>query len=425
MRCSLAYLVLLILMTGCAARLQPNAKTDLASINVISRDGISETISNPERLKQYQGVDFLCSQPYQKVLRIYKRNASGDIQAYVTSYHPNGQIKQFLEISNGRAYGTYQEWYEDAVLKVDAFVIGGEADITTAAEKTWLFDGLSRAWDDKGRLSAEINYEKGQLNGLSVYYHPNGMVWKRTPFEKGQANGVHEVYQEDGVLLQTTEYCTGIRHGITLRYWDAERVASEETFCNGKLITGRYYNLCGSLVSQIDDGQGFKAVFSKDAVAELQEYHCGMPEGEVKVFARDLRLARIYHIKNGLKHGEDLEYYDKLTPSGSTPPKMSVNWFEGKIQGVVKTWYDNGTLESKREISNNVKNGVATAWYRDGQLMLIEEYDHNKLIRGEYYKRGDKIPVSLIVNGKGVATLFDAEGNFVRRINYHNSVPVD
>jgi antitoxin component YwqK of YwqJK toxin-antitoxin module len=393
----------------------------LATINIIDHEGISETFSNADRLKRYEDVDFLAPQPYKKVLRIYQRNADGDILACVTSYHQNGQIKQYLDIVNGRAFGMYQEWHENGALKVEAEVIGGEADVTPSAEKTWLFQGYARAWDNDGRLLAEIPYDKGELKGVSIHYHPNGQVWKKTPFSKNQVNGIAEVFLENGQLLSSSQYMNGIREGLSVRYWDSERVASEEVYSNGKLFSGRYFNLCGELISEIHEGQGFRAIFSKDAVAELHEYRHGVLDGQIKVFGRNQHLIKTYHVKNGFKHGEEVEYFDSF---GKNPrPKLMVTWHEARLHGLCKTWYPDGGIESQREMVNNKKHGLLSAWYKDGNIMLLENYENNKLVRGEYYNKGEKSPVTTVNNGKGQATLFDADGHYLSRIKYLNGVP--
>lgn len=395
----------------------------LTSINIIDREGLSETICNEDRLKRYENVDFMASQPYQKVLRVYNRGPDGSVIAYITSYHPNGQLKQYLEVKNGRALGTYREWYDNGVLKIQAHVIGGSPDVTPSATKSWLFDGITRAWNDNGNLAAEIPYVKGSLQGISIYYHPNGNIWKKIPYDKNEVNGTMEIFLEDGQLFQTVNYLIGQREGVSIRYWSPEKAASKERYIEGKLITGIYCDLNGNLVCNIDDGKGFRAIFGKDSVAELQEFRNGILEGQIKVFGKNNRIFRIYNVKNGIKHGEELEYYEYSINGNDPQPKLLVNWYDGKIQGIVKTWYDNGVQESQREMSKNMKNGLATAWYKDGNLMFIEEYDQNKLRRGEYFKRGDKMPLSVVVEGKGTATLFDSEGNFLRRLSYLNGTP--
>ena len=110
-------------------------------------------------------LNFLSQQPYQKVLRIYARDSKGNIRSVVTTYHDNGNPKQFLEILNARANGTYCEWHENGNMSIWSTLINGVADVTTIAEKTWLFDGPSYAWDEDGKQIAEINYSQGSWKG--------------------------------------------------------------------------------------------------------------------------------------------------------------------------------------------------------------------------------------------------------------------
>ena len=60
---------------------------------------------------------------------------------------------------------------------------------------------------------------------------------------------------------------------------------------------------------------------------------------------------------------------------------------------------------------------------RDGSLMLIEEYEQDLILRGEYFAKGEKFPVSEIDNGKGTATLFNSEGSLIQKIEYKNGKP--
>lgn len=419
---------LLFICSGCSQhhyyqqKIKDNSDI-LTSINIVTHDGMSETFTNKDRLQQFESVDFLKNQPYQKVMRVYGRDCQGNTTAYITSYHPNGQPKQYLEVVNNRAFGTYKEWFENGVLKLETQIINGTADLTTADEKTWLFEGCSKVWNEEGNLIAEIPYVKGSLEGVSIYYHNNGNVWKRTPFSKGKVEGVYEIYLENNELLQTVEYVNGIKNGASYRYWSCDKIASKETYCNGRLESGVYYDVNGTVVSKIENGDGYRAIFGRNTISELHEYHNGALDGEAKVFDKDGRITRLYHVKNGDYHGEDIHYYDKISKDNQLLPKLSINWYQGKIQGPVKTWYGNGILESQREMGNNKKHGLATAWYRDGSIMLIEEYDHDKLVKGEYYKKEQKHPISQVHLGKGVATIYDDEGNFLRRLTYSNGKP--
>lgn len=425
-RSLLATAFLCLLLTACRSR-QPAvyyAAPTLTSINIIDRNGMSETINNVERLEQYDQVDFLTPQPYQKVLRVYTRDDQGNIPAAITSYHPNGSPHQYLEVVNSRAYGNYKEWYPSGVLKVSAFIIEGSGDIVAGSENTWIFDGCAQAWNDQGGLEAVIYYSRGQLEGTSMYYHPNGNVWKVIPYLQNTINGTAEIFCPDGTLLQTGNYCNGQKEGDFKRYHAPDKLSAEENYCEGLLAFGRYFDKCGQALCQINEGNGVRAVFSKDAVVEYQEYRNGKIEGEVRVLDRYGRVTNLYHAKNGVKHGEEIYYYDAVRLQPKLNPKLSLNWFDGKVQGVTKTWYDNGVLESQREMSNNKKNGHSSAWYLDGSLMLIEDYEQDVLLKGEYYSKVDKFPVSTVEDGNGTATLFDSEGALVKKVDYKGGKPV-
>ncbi|MBS4163197.1 Uncharacterized protein PRO82_000495 [Candidatus Protochlamydia amoebophila] len=394
----------------------------LTSIHIIDRNGFAETISNKDRLNQYQQTDFLSSQPYQKVLRIYARDSKGNVRSVVTTYHANGNPKQFLQILNGRANGCYYEWHENGSISLSTKVIGGVADVTPSAERSWIFDGSSYAWDEDENLIGEIFYNQGSLEGVSTHYHSCGQVWKQIPYKKNQIEGVCEIYKTNGEILQQIHYVQGQKHGPSFRYWDNKNLASQEEYCKGKLENGQYFDQQGNSVAEVKQGTGFRAVFGKDYIKEIQEYREGILEGEVKVFTACGNLKRVYHVKNQIKHGEEMDYYDSINPQ-TIQPKLAFYWYEGKIQGHVKTWYANGVQESQKEMANNAKHGVSTAWYQDGNLMMIEEYDNDKLIKGDYFRKGERAPASQVIIGKGTATIFDAEGHFVQKINYLNGKP--
>ncbi|MGZ3732622.1 MAG: toxin-antitoxin system YwqK family antitoxin [Parachlamydiaceae bacterium] len=413
----LVFLFLAFAFSSCvASRNEPQ----LASINLIGANGISETISNEGRLKQFQKVNFLVPQPYKKVLRVYKRDPEGNITACITTYHPNGELKQYLELVNGRAFGEYGVWYDSGRRKIKAQVIGGNGDLYEGVENSWVFDEVCYAYDEQGSLEAAIPYVKGKRNGTALYYHTNGALWKEIPLENDCVHGTYLVYLSDGSLFEKITYCEGKKEGKAFKYWKEGKICYEETYQTDNLINGLYYSIEGDLISEVKCGNGFKAVFGKDCVQEFREYREGVEEGLVKVVDKNGTVTRVYGVKNGLKHGEEIEYYPV-----TKKPKLSIGWNQGKVQGLVKTWYPNGGQESQREMAGNKRMGILTAWYSDGSLMLLENYDQDKLVKGEYFKQGETFPVSTVTNGNGIATLFDANGLFLYKVNYRYGQPED
>ena len=408
-----------IAVTACTGRAGTGPK--MATISITDRNGFSETISTVDRLERYENVNFLSCQPYERVMRVYQRDFQGNVRAELINYHNNGQPYQFVEIVNGRVCGNYYEWHSNGAMNIQARVVEGEPDFNEAAQQTWVFDGISYVWDDAGNLLAQIPYCKGTLEGDSIYYHPSGNVWKTVTFHRDLMEGEQIVYLDNGDILSITFFKEGLPHGRAVRYWTPEQLAAEEYFDRGYLQTGNYYLPNGNLSSSIHYGEGYKSVFAKDYICQHQQYSEGIPAGEIKVYSPEGFITQIYHVKNGMKHGADIEYYPQ---SRGTVPKISTYWIEGQLQGTVKTWYPDGTQESQRELNNGSKEGVLTAWYRDGSLMLIEEYENNSLVKGEYYKKNDPLPVSKVQHGEGMVTLYDADGNFKAKATIKNGKPV-
>jgi hypothetical protein len=56
-------------------------------------------------------------------------------------------------------------------------------------------------------------------------------------------------------------------------------------------------------------------------------------------------------------------------------------------------------------------------------MMMIEEYDQDKLVRGNYYPRGECYPITSVEDGNGTATIYDADGTFIRKIIYWHGQP--
>ena len=55
--------------------------------------------------------------------------------------------------------------------------------------------------------------------------------------------------------------------------------------------------------------------------------------------------------------------------------------------------------------------------------MLVEEYENDLLIKGSYYKKGDKKIVSRIDSGKGTASLYSSDGFFLKKVLYEKGKP--
>lgn len=410
-------LICLLCLFSCFTLEAAQSRPKLTSIKIVDRNGFSETINIKEKLDQYERVNFIQPQPYQTVLRTYERDAQGNSQSYLTSYYTNGQIKQYLEIVNSRAMGLYQEWYPYGQVKLTARVIGGQADFDETVQSNWMFDGLTTAYFEDGKVSGKIEYKKGSLEGKSEHYHPNGNLRLSLTYKGGVPHGDFIENFPNGKPARVSHFEEGVPDGIAKIYWLDGKLAGEETFKKGILLSGTYYPKEGEPF-YVKGGEGKRLALQDGKLFEISEILDGVPYGKVWLYNSDESLESIYHTRNGMKEGEETLFY----PNGKK--KLIISWHEDKIHGVVKSYYSNGTQMSQRDMANNKQQGFLTSWYKNGDLMLIEEYDNDTLVSGKYFKKGEMRPITQIEKGTGIATLYDPEGTFAQKVTYENGLPV-
>lgn len=414
----------LILLSGLAISCGRSGG-EIALVQLIDRNGMQETISSNDRLSQLEKVDFLAAQPYQKVTRIFKRDAVGKIHAKLTTYHPSGYLRQYLETVDSRANGVYKEWYPNGKLRMIANVIEGVGDLSVEAQSSWIFDKQSQVWSEDGHLIATIPYDKGQLTDKSLYYNPNGTIAKIIPYNQDKMDGTVELFDLAQNLIGSTVYVNGQKHGPSIFQGNRELPKREEEYEEGKLISGKYWDFKHNLISEVISGRGVKSIYEEGFLRSQEEINGGVLSGLVKIFRENGTLEGCYHISKNLKDGEEWCYYDPKEGDDAPKPMLFLNWKNDEIHGLVQTWYKNGVLESEKEMAHNKKEGLFLAWYEDGSLMMVEEYEKDILQNGKYMKRGEENPISRVVNGKGTATIYDAEGNFVHKIEYQKGYPVE
>ncbi len=394
-----------ILLSSCA-KVQEDG---LVLVQIQDRNGISETVSVPERLQAYSRVDFLSSQPYKQVLRVYR--TEGQAHSLLTTYHPNGSPWQYLEAKEMRAHGAFRQWFPNGVQQIEATVIGGVADLAMGSQKSWLFEGISKVWDEEGRLVAVIPYEKGALSGTSVYYYPSGGIKEEIPYSQDSVEGEAREFWEEGQIKSKSFFSGGKKQGESVSLWPNGDVCWKEQYRDGLLWEGRYFLPSQEMVCEVKEGEGVSACFEGKRLAQLCEIRNGKVEGLIQIFDEKGKLASQYQLKDGKRHGEEILYY----PGGQSP-KLSISWDADTIHGTIKTWYENNQLQSQRDMVRNKRVGSSLAWYRDGTLMLVEEYENDCLEKGRYFRKKGRDPVSTVTNGTGIATLYDEEGALLHKV---------
>lgn len=394
---------------------------DLVSINLVDHHGISETISEPSRLQKLGQIDFDKPQPYQKILRLYEDPTKQHTHySVISSYHPNGQLWQKLECLQSRAFGNYEERYPNGQLKLKAYVIAGLADLTEEAKKTWLFDGVSVAYSEKGAVLAEVSYDKGMLHGKSLYYYPHGTVERQLYYLQGKLEGKQSVYYPYGQLKKEATFLADVCHGEVKEYRENGALRIQERYVHNQLESGIYWDIQGKKISEVIDFQGNKIEYSDKKGFFRYQIIQGEKGGYVQEYDDVAQLIREYYQKNGVKEGKEIEYYPSLD---ARTPKMELHWVEGIMHGSIKTWYPSGSIQSCKEMFDNNKNGMSYVWYPNGKLMMQERYEQDKLIDGSYFTLLSQEPVCQVHNGSGEVRIFDERGKLIQMIHYEEGIP--
>jgi antitoxin component YwqK of YwqJK toxin-antitoxin module len=424
------FVLILLLFTACASKKQ--ASDELAFLQITDRNGLCETISNKNKLNNYKNFNFKSFQPFKKVVQVFEKHNKAKNKSIITSYHENGSLHKYLEAQNGRAFGKFIEKHPNGNFKVEANVIAGPADFSAFSETEWIFDGTCKAYDERGSLLSEIFYKKGSLEKTSTYFYPTGQIQKIVPFAFNEVQGDVITYFPNGDIESKSFYKNSLKNGTSIHYWEKEKIQSEENFDNDKITFSKYFDKNDStkIISSINDGCGTKAIFKNGLLHKLEEYKNGSQEGFIKVFKNN-QLSQKYYNKNNKKNGLDTTYFlnhelDEPTNQGSKNyPKLEISYKDDAIHGIVKTYYQNSKLESQKEFCQNILNGSSCAWFLDGSLMFLEEYEKGKLIKAKYFKRSQKNPISSILNGNGSAVLYDKDGVLINKITYVNGSAVD
>ena len=289
------YVLLVLLCCGCYSA-KDKEESPLVSMQVVDRNGFSETISVKERLAPYQKLDFSEPQPYQKVLRIFDKDENKRSKAILTSYHDNGYLWQYLEGLSGRANGVYREYYPSGKLRIQAYVIEGMADLHEKAQASWVFDGENTVYDEDGHLIAAIYYQRGKLEGDATHYYASGKIKKVIPYRNDEIDGEEIHYDMDGNKSVIATYVKGKREGLSLTYFSPEKLQSEEFFESDFLMKGAYFDSNGARVGEIVNGSGIRCLY-KDGYYYIDISSLnGLPDGEVCVFDRKSKPYRFYNI---------------------------------------------------------------------------------------------------------------------------------
>lgn len=116
---------------------------------------------------------------------------------------------------------------------------------------------------------------------------------------------------------------------------------------------------------------------------EVVKLKNGVIDGEYHRY-RNGELREAGHYDKGLRNGVFTEYYSDGKSVKRTAPMNN-----GKIDGIVKTFYNDGSLESEKEYSMSVENGIERKFAKSTGEQTFEAHYVDGKKEGEEWEKGD------------------------------------
>ncbi|WP_193317015.1 toxin-antitoxin system YwqK family antitoxin [Janthinobacterium sp. FT14W] len=222
-------------------------------------------------------------------------------------------------------------------------------------------DSIAETYHDNGQLMNRITYHgKRMADGEYVSYGPNGKVSSRAHLKGGRMYGLQQVFYADGKLFQRSHFVDDRQDGEFLTYAQDGSLRARTVFVQGEADGWSFESHENGQLAQ-------KALYRKGKLLSMQKWG-----------------------SNG---------------------KPSVAWqqdAQGREQGDVTQWFDNGVRATVTPMLDGQRHGLLQAWYDDGSLRQIVPYDHGKqhgierqwdqagkLVLEQAWQAGEPVPAAI------------------------------
>lgn len=282
-------------------------------------DGLFGSIKAFDKLdRSFMNVALRCSRALESWIRdniteLATDESGAPIDAKFTGTveirHPNGQVRESLEVRNGKPHGAYREYFEDGTIRDGMFYKSGKI-----SGDFWPSGQVKRKESKQGK------------NRLIEWFYPSGAIQKRYVKDKdGYAVEPIRLFHESGQLAEELNTVKDKKRGRWLKFFDdatpelqAEYVAGEQ------LVVHNAWNEKRKQV--VKDGTG---IFRDYPTHINWEYDVYFENG----------WPREYELKEGIPHGKVTTYSHGVLWS-------IAHYVHGKPDGESTTYWDNGRIRS-------------------------------------------------------------------------------
>tara|TARA_B100001142_G_C14152638_1_gene585179 strand:- start:57 stop:902 length:846 start_codon:yes stop_codon:yes gene_type:complete len=216
-----------------------------------------------------------------------------------------------------------------------------------------------------GNLMERGTYKNGKLEGLYEYFFidQSGLLYQRNSFKEGKCEGTFETFFQNGNLRYLGECVNGELQNISKSYYsDGSEDCLTEITNSKPHGTQECYFLNGGMRSLGNAKEGNRE--------GIQEYFDPQGRLYLKEVWKNKKLVQVEHFNslgekviNGtikLKHNNNRPYAKALIKDGHS-------------QGMIFTYYEDGSIESYANYVNSLMEGTFRRFHLNGQLMFMSE----------------------------------------------------
>ncbi len=281
----------------------------------------------------------------------------------IISYYESGKIIAEGVYKDGKLIGEYFRYYESGEKESLAHYIDG------------VLDGKVFEWYENGNQKSIHHYLKGALHSKEgqpaiIIYDKNGSIEEIQYFENNIPVKSHIKYHPNERESYRVSFQKGKKDGKEVWQSDTGRLVGEGLYVEGKKV-GKHWK-------EHENGTlAFLADYDKEGC--LKEPIRNFDEQGQKIAEYTLTAADVFD-----------SHYQTWFPNGQ--PSQEALYVNGELDGVVKEWYEDGTLAFSGSFKQGNKEGKFLDFFPDGSLKSEKNFK-NSLVDGdqkEWFLNGKK-----------------------------------
>lgn len=319
--------------------------------------------------------------------------------------YPNGKVASEGFTKDGKPDGFWKNYYESGAIK------------SSGNRKDMLLDGIWKFYNEDSTLSTEISYQADKRNGYTWKYEA-GKLTEKVFYVENKKQGEGLSFYETGEMKTRVTYLDDLKDGEGFEYDKDGRIIALLKFNKDLMVSRDEINR----FNKDKQKQGKWVEFHENGINKLVgPYTEGKKNGIFKEYDKKGKLIAIYkydedQLAESSKDVDVLE--EKKTYYQSAKVKTSATYRDGKLQGFLKEFDENGKLINSSKYDQDVKlaegiidslareQGLWKYFYETGELKAEGKYlDGKKIEEWKYYFRNGQLEQTGfykkdIVNGK-------------------------